>query len=31
MNKYYFLFIGFVACCLGCALGRLLVYIFMGF
>lgn len=31
MNKYDFLFIAFVACFLGCALGRLLVYIIMGF
>ena len=31
MNKYDFLFIAFVASCLGSALGRLLVYIFMGF
>lgn len=31
MNKYDFLFIAFVAYCLGCALERLLVYIVMGY
>lgn len=31
MNRYDFLFIAFVACCLGCALGRLIIYIFMGY
>ena len=31
MNEYDFLFIAFVACCAAAALGRLLVYLFMGY
>lgn len=31
MNSYGFLFIAFIACLTGCGLGRLLVYLFIGY
>jgi hypothetical protein len=31
MNEYHFLFIAFIACLVGCGLGRLLVYLFTGY
>lgn len=31
MNSYGFLFIAFIACLTGCGLGRLLVYLLMGY
>lgn len=31
MNSYHFLFVSFIACLAGCGLGRLLVYLFMGY